>query len=895
MTNRFRSVFIIIAASAIAPALLAAPIATTTTLTAPPSSVATGTVITLTAEVKAGGEAVSPGLVTFHDGKNIIGSAQLIFAGTATIKTRLGLGAHSITATFVGTKTYGTSSSTAQPVTVTGTASTATTIGYSGSNNDYTLTGEVTSFGWAAPTGKVSFPDITSGTTYGTVALGDGAEAFQPQHIFNGGISPGGPAIGDFNGDGIPDLATNNDISGPGTVSVQLGLGDGTFQAPLSYPTGFLSQFVVTGDFNSDGLLDLAVPNAGDETISVLLGNGDGTFQPQTAYGVGVAYWPQWAAVGDFNGDGIPDLATANLYSNNIGVLLGKGDGTFQPAQNYSAGAFPSSVEVGDLRGIGIQDLVVTNFLESTISILLGNGDGTFQPQQTYGVGGEPQNTALGDFNDDGIPDIAVANLSSGNVGVLLGKGDGTFQPQQPYATNGTPNSVVAADFNGDGILDLAVPDVNTNTVSVLLGNGDGTFQTPQSYVTGTGPGAIAAGDLNGDGLPDLVSISSAVSVLLNGVTASTPPITNVSIPGTKMQTVVASYSGDTGRQPSVSQPIGLTPTSIRNLLFSSTSMPFGKVYLPQSAPLTLTVTNAGTDSVNELAVDLPAKPFVGTTTCGDSLAAGASCTVSVTFYPTETAEITSSFVVHSDAPGTPKSIALSGSGGRSLGFSATGLTFFGVLPGTTSSTQTVTVTNIGPVLVSSLSTTFNGLNPSNFGETTSCGGSLEPGASCDIGVTLTDPAGGSATALYSALLEVHSDAHGAPEKISLAGGPYTGNLMINPPNASLTQFEGEIATQVFTVTNAGSSAVTNVSVAFAGPGNYEFLGTTTCGGSLGPNQSCTVTVVFMAQGEPDNSSSTDTETVLVYSSSPGSPAKATLLGTSYGNVCDGDPAACQM
>src|SRR5881397_2620325 len=169
---------------------------------------------------------------------------------------------------------------------------------------------------------------------------------------------------------------------------------------------------VAVGDFNGDGRLDLAVTNASSYdvpgTVSVLLGNGDGTFQSALSFAVGSN--PLSVAVGDVNGDGRLDLAVANYYSNDVSVLLGNGDGTFQPARTFRVGTYPSSVVVGDFNGDGRPDLAVANGNSNDVSVLLGNGDGTFQPALSFAAGTAPVSVAVGDINGDGRPDLAVAN-----------------------------------------------------------------------------------------------------------------------------------------------------------------------------------------------------------------------------------------------------------------------------------------------------------------------------------------------------------------------------------------------------------------------------------------------------------------------------------------------------
>jgi hypothetical protein len=176
----------------------------------------------------------------------------------------------------------------------------------------------------------------------------------------------------------------------------------------------------------------------------------------KSAYATGSG--AQAVAAADLTGDGKVDLVVANVYSNTVTVLLGKGDGTFKPGVDYSTGLNPYSVVAGDVNGDGKLDLVLAT--ANTISVLLGNGDGTFQGHTQYPTGPAPNALALGDFNHDGKLDVATANNDSnltGTVSVLLGNGDGTFRPHVDYGTGVGPYSVAVGDFNKDGKLDLAV------------------------------------------------------------------------------------------------------------------------------------------------------------------------------------------------------------------------------------------------------------------------------------------------------------------------------------------------------------------------------------------------------------------------------------------------------
>ena len=381
------------------------------------------------------------------------------------------------------------------------------------------------------------------------VLLGNGDGSFQPVVTYDsGGFSAESVAVADVNGDGKPDLlVTNNCVTEGafncvnGSVGVLLGNGDGTFQSAVSYGSGGTgASSVAVRDVNGDGKLDLLLANAcGNNgnygcmigSVGVLLGNGSGTFKAAAIDASG-GYEPYSVAVGDVNRDGNPDLLVANECGNTddcngvVGVLLGNGDGTFQPVVTYDSGGYDAqSVVVADVNGDGKPDLLVANG-NGAVGVLLGNGDGTFQAAMSYGSGGQDaESVAVADVNGDGEPDLLVAN-GNGVVGVLLGKGDGTFQAAMSYGSAGaSASSVAVADVNGDGKPDLVVAnscassDCANGSVGVLLGNGDGTFQAAVSYSSGGGyTDAVVLGDLNRDGKLDLVLASEyATNSVTNG------------------------------------------------------------------------------------------------------------------------------------------------------------------------------------------------------------------------------------------------------------------------------------------------------------------------------------------------------------------------------------------
>ena len=218
----------------------------------------------------------------------------------------------------------------------------------------------------------------------------------------------------------------------------------------------------------------------------------DVSFEPARNYLAGS--YPLSVAVGDFNADGVVDLVVANSSGipNDVSVLLGRGDGSFEAALNFAAGGFPVAVVVCDFNGDGRLDLAVANWETSKVSVFLGSGDGGFRSAGDFEAGTSPQSIAVGDFNGDGWMDLAVANHYAKTVMVLLGNGDGTFQAGRSFRAGDYPNSISVGDFNGDGRLDLAVANWGSGNVSVLLGVGDGSFQAARTFVAGDQPASLA-------------------------------------------------------------------------------------------------------------------------------------------------------------------------------------------------------------------------------------------------------------------------------------------------------------------------------------------------------------------------------------------------------------------
>jgi FG-GAP-like repeat/FG-GAP repeat len=335
------------------------------------------------------------------------------------------------------------------------------------------------------------------------------------------GQFPSSLVAGDFNRDGIPDLAAGNSESG--SVSVLLGNGAGGFTPAPDIPIQLFSSLAVA-DFNRDGIADIAALSSFTGAFTILIGDGSGSFTAMAS--VPTAHGPSVVTAGDFNQDGIPDLAvvTSDVVPSFKGLLQifpGNGDGTFStaPGGAITVGVALNSIVVGDFNGDGMQDLAIGD-QSGTIAVLLGNGSGGFtQPAGSPFATGESPSLVVGDFNRDGFDDLAAPG-----VAVWLGNGAGGLSsPVYSLFEPGDAISLSAGDFNGDGILDLVSTDFRSDTVTLFLGNGSGGFVASANSPFSIGPGPTGAGrtavaDFNGDGVQDLAVASAegdTLSILL--------------------------------------------------------------------------------------------------------------------------------------------------------------------------------------------------------------------------------------------------------------------------------------------------------------------------------------------------------------------------------------------
>ncbi len=403
-----------------------------------------------------------------------------------------------------------------------------------------------------------------------------GRNFHSPNTLTNGhGNMADGVAVADFNHDGLPDIAAS--YLEDNSVRVLIGSGGGNFNtAAVMYPVGKQPYWVVAGDLNNDGYADLVTANTGDNTVSVLMNNGggSGTFAAAQSYPVGKQ--PFQVAIGDLNGDGIPDLAVSNYGDNTVSILYGQAGGKFVGGQTLATCANPYGVAIGDFRHSGQNDVAVTCFNTAQLEVFLNNvalfqpppSQTTFQSPEMYSTDSFPTSLVVGDFNRDGNLDIVTGNSIANDVSFFGGNGDGTFRPAANSFALNFPDSIAAGDINGDGILDLVTVAANFNQVAVLLGKGDGTFQPRFEFAAGQQPWAVALGDFNLDGKLDVV-------------TANTVNRVNITSPS-KQQQYMTEFPPTANGGPSLNVLLNSSGTTI-----TMRHSPTGTV--PYNQPVTLT------------------------------------------------------------------------------------------------------------------------------------------------------------------------------------------------------------------------------------------------------------------------------------------------------------------
>ena len=429
---------------------------------------------------------------------------------------------------------------------------------------------------------------------------------------------------------------------------------------------------------------------------------------------------PFSVGVGDFNGDGKLDLAVGG---NQLSILLGNGDGTFRPPTSYSSVIAPLSIAVADFDHDGKLDLALATYLDSSVTIMLGNGDGTFSQGPILNAPSSPMFVAVEDFNHDGNLDVAAVETGSGCdcIAVFLGNGDGTFQPViDTPVLDANPIELAVGDFNHDGKLDVAVTEVFgfIDQVSIWLGNGDGSFHEGDSYALGSLPQSVAAADFNRDGNLDLavgVSEGGVVSVLLGNGDGTFRSPSDYPVPFSG-EVLVSDLNHD--RKLDLAVACGVPPLSGACVLLGNGDGSFQPAVLypvaPVGGPMVLGDFN-GDHLVDILTGD------------------GASGYL-VTLLNTGVVDL---------SPTVP-------------------LTFKKQTVGTTSSPQTVKLTNTGKTALTISLMKATG----QFGITSTCGASVAPGANCEISVTFSPKTKGA----KSGTVTINDSASSKPQVIELSG-----------------------------------------------------------------------------------------------------------------------------
>jgi len=351
-------------------------------------------------------------------------------------------------------------------------------------------------------------------------------------------------------GDGMTCVVRNADVGNCGTCGNACSSGQLCFAGVCASPpaacgtdsvvalrpplaSGSFPKALVIGDWNGDGMTDLAAANSNDGTVSVFLGCGSGTFAPRADYVVTTPVAPdQFPMVKltscDVNADGKADLVTAGYADHAVTVLLGAGDGTFVVVGTSQFTDIIGAIACADLSGDGNGDVAVCGNNSYGLSVLLSVGDGTLKPRIDFPTTTFSADVAVGDLNEDGKADLVTGN--AGRVVAILGNGDGTFRqlPEQTNSVAPDTNDFAVADLNGDGHLDLGMGDSQPRGgpkggLGIIAGKGDGTFANLVQLPPANDTYGVAVGDVNSDGRPDLVGASqSGIRVVFGTVGGGT-------------------------------------------------------------------------------------------------------------------------------------------------------------------------------------------------------------------------------------------------------------------------------------------------------------------------------------------------------------------------------------
>ena len=387
-----------------------------------------------------------------------------------------------------------------------------------------------------------------------TSAVALAAPEFGTRRMQRVGDAPTDVASGDFNEDGIPDLAVAEQGPGGSGLSILIGLGGGRFAPAVPISLG-RNLAIKAADLNGDGHVDLALTGLGPTQLRVMIGDGAGHFAP--GFSGGSTSNSGYLALDDFNGDGAKDVVVSDLLGGTLAVYIGTGSGSFSGPTSIPVGSSPMGVvagdfdrdghpdivvtstsggvkflrgdgagafaapvfspggtnawglAAGDLTGDGLLDVVLASPGDGALLVLAGQGNGTFVALPGLPVARDVPSVAIGDLDGNGLPDL-VAGGGSDSLYVLLGTAPGSWSPFTSYRSGGAPRGIVVRDMSGDGAADVVATNIQTDDVALLLGDGQGRLRSETEIPLAWPQNSdLAAADFNEDGHPDLAVLNS--------------------------------------------------------------------------------------------------------------------------------------------------------------------------------------------------------------------------------------------------------------------------------------------------------------------------------------------------------------------------------------------------
>ncbi len=669
---------------------------------------------------------------------------------------------------------------------------------------------------------------LTLGLLLGTASVLNATDLF---HKVEYPLARGrGIATGVFTSSGNTDVAVCDPAYGGqfGTpaVNIFLGAGGGALLPPKSYPSGRVGcQQIKVADLNHDDKADLVILGRwGDDCqseIDVLLGNGDGSFQPPQRYFLGQNTIASDFAVIDYDNDGNLDVLTLEVpYDtnsiNSIFLLKGSPTGTLVgPTLIYQLTGLTGdllSMFVADFNGDGKTDIAAVTSSPG-VYVLLGNGDGTYAAPKLspFSVPAGYETAAVGDVNGDGKLDIGLPADYGNRIVVLFGNGDGTFQAPVNFDAPGALANLVFADFNGDGRLDFAASGYDNTPqtgLSVFYQQADGFFV--QGPVLSNSAPYLAVADLNGDSSPDLIVTSQ-----IGGVTVF---LSDTGPTGITMSPGFVTFSGDVA-----------SGTSVQSVFITN----------PGDAPLV----------ISGITVD---PEFFETDSCVGSLSKGQACLVTVSFSPARAGVFTGSLLV-SDNTGVGKEVIpmVATIAAPLLTFSPPFLTFADQKIGTASVPQTMIITNISSAPLYIGFDGFLGTGSFNtFLEYTTCLTNnqsvlVSPGGSCELVVAFTPQSPGTVTAPLAVIAYDAAYTKLAQYEVVITGTGYVSGAIVQLNPASLTfpnQFAGTSSAPLSVLLKNVGDLPASISSVSA---TTDFAALNTCGSSVAPGASCSIGAFF--------------------------------------------------